>query len=157
MTGALSQLFQDSYGNLPPVIRALAAWADEQETKLERLRVHCNFKEDWSPTYDRTVRSGASAAVKWADKCGTINGMGDLHAFISELCAWADTIEDKVEEVNAYLTLVHDEALAAQTPFADAIQGKPAAAIVTCTKCGKSLNPKGAHFHTRNCKGLSAA
>jgi hypothetical protein len=38
-------------------VKALAVAADEMETRLDRLRLHTGFKQDWSPYYDRLSRA----------------------------------------------------------------------------------------------------
>lgn len=102
--GRHAQLFQDSWGNLPPVVRALAKSADEFEQQLERCRIALGFTQEWSPYYDRKQRSGVSAAVTWSDKCGGINGMGDLQRFVGELCGGIDIIDAKIGEISAILS-----------------------------------------------------
>lgn len=97
--GKYSQLFQDSWGNTPPVVRALAVALDEQEGRLEKIRIALGFTDEWSPVYERRQRSGVSAAVKWAEKASCINGMGDMNRFVGEMAAGMDVIESKLGEV----------------------------------------------------------
>ena len=101
--GKYAQLYQDSWGNMPPVVRALALALDEQEGRLEKIRIALGFTDEWSPVYERRQRSGASAPIRWADKAGGINGMGDMNRFVGEMAAGMDVIEAKLSEVAARL------------------------------------------------------
>lgn len=97
--GRYAQLFLDCYGNIPPVVRQLASGLDEHEARLETCRIALGFLDNWSPAYDRRQRSGVNAPVKWAEKAGTINGMGDLNSFIGELAAGMDVLNSKLVEI----------------------------------------------------------
>lgn len=130
-----AKLFQDNFGNLPPIVRALAKWADEKETNLERIRIKIGFLEDWSPSYDRRQRSGVSAPIKWVDKAAGMNGIGDLRALVEEMCGWADAVDAKEAEVLAML----DD------------QEKPQEAPASCPKCGKT--GRGIKMHMKHCQG----
>lgn len=101
--GRFSQLFLDSYGNIPPVIRQMAIGLDEHEARLEKCRISLGFLDDWSPAYDRRQRSGVNAPVKWADKASSINGMGDLNRFVGELAAGMDVVAEKLAEIEGRL------------------------------------------------------
>lgn len=133
-----AQVFQDSYGSIPHVVRAIAQGMDEQEDWLERVRIKLGFREDWSPAYDRRMRSGVSAAIKWAEKAGGMNGMGDVRAVVEEMCGWMDLMETKKAEILAKL----------EPPLYDAADhGVPE--IPKCPKCGKT--GRGLAMHVKSC------
>jgi hypothetical protein len=81
-------------------IQLLAAALDKREMELERVRVHLGFGSDWSPVYDRTQRTAPNTPVRWADKCGTINGLGMITPFLQEMAQGMDEIEVKMAEAS---------------------------------------------------------
>lgn len=87
---------------IPGMLRAchtIANGLDEAEVRLERLRINAGFGEDWSPYFDRKSRSGASAAVRWAEKASGLNGLGDMQRFLGELASGLDTVLEKLGEI----------------------------------------------------------
>lgn len=89
---------------IPGMLRAchtIANGLDEAEVRLDRLRINAGFNEDWSPYYDRKSRSGVSEAVRWSEKAGGLNGVGDMQRFLGELASGLDTVLSKLGELEA--------------------------------------------------------
>ena len=92
-------------------VLTLCQGMDEQEDRLERVRVKLGFQEDWSPSYDRTQAAPPRSDVSWTAKFCSINGPGDLNRVVGEMCAGFDIITEKWAEVEAHCFEEHSEVI----------------------------------------------
>lgn len=145
-----SQLFQDSYGNVIPVVRALAQGMDESEEKLEHIRVSLGLGDDWSPVQERRLAANPHDSVKWTDKTASLNGMGDFRTLVGEMCAGLEKIEARLDEA------VQKLVAGPVKPYVD-LSGDGERLIVPaahskhiCPKCGEHFQRL--DLHVRACK-----
>src|SRR5579883_3479306 len=99
-----SQIFQDHYGMLPPVVRAICQGLDEQEQWLESIRVQLGLDPNWHPKRIRESSAPPNSAVTWSAKANAMNGVGDMRTLIGEICGWLDAMEEKKREIAERLT-----------------------------------------------------
>lgn len=146
-----ADLFLSCKGNIIPVVRGIAEGMDEHEEWLERARVALGFREDWSPSHDRRIRSGATAPSKWADRFATVNGRGDFGTLLGEVCAWMDMMEAKKGEIAAKLDADDDDGfrVVGGSIDPDFRNGKNGTEPAACPKCGKT--GRGLAMHMKHC------
>src|SRR5690349_9418523 len=83
----------------------IGAKIDALEEDLDRARQFLKLDRSWLPIHAREQSAPKGSPVRWAEKCGAINGSGDLGVFMQEVCAGLDVVVAKQAELDR---LIHD-------------------------------------------------